>query len=495
MSGLKKLISILSAAAIACSLVTVTASAAESYDPYSYDRWGDAVASQAGYTAEYFVDGTTIGCGAFNEPGDFYITEDEQLYIADKGNNRIVVTDLDFNLIEVLTEFNYNGETLELKAPAGVFVDRYTDYIYICDTDNSRVIKCDRDGNVDRLFEKPVSELYSQELTYNPQKVLVDKAGNVYVVVKSITKGAIMYNADGEFLGFYGANRVEATAEVIMNAFLNTIATQEQKDRSKRSTPIGFTNFDLDDEGFIYTVTDSQEIKTDAVKKLSPKGTNILETLGATDVTFGDIDPAYYSIYTKNSSLTDIDIGPNGEMNILDFAHGRVFQYDKLANLMFIIGGTGEQLGTFRNATSVESHDNHIYVLDSRKNSITVFTRTTFGEIVTEATNLYNDGYYEESYEPWCEVLKYDGNYRRAYIGIGNALFQREEYKEAMKYYKISISRARYSKAFEGYRNEFLEKYFSLLLILIVLLIALIIVYKQAKKRGVFDRKRAKRRM
>ena len=35
MSGLKKLISILSAAAIACSLVTVTASAAESYDPYS----------------------------------------------------------------------------------------------------------------------------------------------------------------------------------------------------------------------------------------------------------------------------------------------------------------------------------------------------------------------------------------------------------------------------------------------------------------------------
>ena len=182
-------------------------------------------------------------------------------------------------------------------------------------------------------------------------------------------------------------------------------------------------------------------------------------------------------------------------MNILDFAHGRVFQYDKLANLMFIVGGTGEQLGTFRNATSVESYDNHLYVLDSRKNSITVFTRTTFGEIVTEATNLYNDGYYEESYEPWCEVLKYDGNYRRAYIGIGNALFQREEYKEAMKYYKISISRARYSKAFEGYRNEFLEKYFSLLLVLVVLLIVLIVVYRKAKKRGVFDRKRAKRRM
>jgi hypothetical protein len=424
-----------------------------------------------------------------------YISYDNLLYIADKGNNRIVVTDLDFNFLYELTEFNYNGETLTLKSPAGVYLDQYTDYLYICDTDNSRVIKCDKDGNVDRLFEKPVTELYSDELTYNPQKVLVDKAGNVYVVVKSVTKGAVMFNSEGEFMGYYGANRVEATSEVIMNAFWNTISTEEQRALSTKTTPIGFTNFDIDDEGFIYTVTDSQDIETDAVKKLNPEGTNILETLGVTGTTFGDEDPTYYSIYSKSSSLTDIDIGPNGEMNILDFAHGRVFQYDKLANLMFVIGGTGEQLGTFRSATSVESYDNHIYVLDSRKNSITVFTRTTFGEIVTEATNLYNDGYYEESYEPWCEVIKYDGNYRRAYIGIGNALFQREDYKGAMKYYKISISRVRYNKAYEGYRNQFLEKYFTLIIILIILLIVLIVVYKKAKQKGVFDVKRSRRRM
>lgn len=494
MSGLKKLFSVVSAAVLAGSLAAVNVSAIEAYDPYSYDRWGDAVSSQVGYTADYFVDGTTIGCGSFNEPGDMYISHDDLMYIADKGNNRIVITDLDFNLVGEMSEFSYNGETLTLKGPAGVFVDQYTDYIYICDTDNSRVLKTDRDGNVDRIFEKPVTELYSQELTFNPTKVLVDKAGNVYIVVKSVTKGAVMYNSEGEFMGFYGANRVEATSEVIMNAFWNTISTEEQRSLSTKTTPIGFTNFDVDDEGFIYTVTDSQDIQTDAVKKLNPKGSNILETLGATYVTFGDNPPTYYSIYSKKSSLTDIDIGPNGEMNILDFAHGRVFQYDKLANLMFVIGGTGEQLGTFRNATSVESHDNHIYVLDSRKNSITVFTRTTFGEIVTDATNLYNDGYYEESYEPWCEVIKYDGNYRRAYIGIGNALFQREDYKGAMKYYKIAISRVRYNRAFEGYRNIFLEKYFTLILVLIVLLIVLSAVYKKAKKNGVFGRNR-KRRM
>ena len=60
MSGLKKLIAAAGAGAILVSGLAANVSAVESYDPYSYDRWGDAVASQVGYTAEYFVDGQSI---------------------------------------------------------------------------------------------------------------------------------------------------------------------------------------------------------------------------------------------------------------------------------------------------------------------------------------------------------------------------------------------------------------------------------------------------
>lgn len=484
MPSFKKLLSLFSAAAVAVSAMTVNVSALETYDPYSYDRWGDPVASQAGYTAEKYVDGESIGCGNLFEPADMFISHDDLMYIADKGNNRIVITDLDFNFKKEMKEFSYNGETLTLKKPTGVFVDQYTGNIYICDTENDRVIKCDTDGKVDRLFTKPDSELYDQNLTYNPAKVLVDKAGNVYVVVKSQTKGAVMFNSDGEFLGFYGANRVEATAEVLANAFWNLIGTQEQKDRRKKQTPIGFSNFDIDDDGFIFTVTDSQEVDTDLVKKLNPRGDNILDSLGAADMTFGDIPPTYYSIYSKKSSLTDIDLGPNGELNILDFQHGRIFQYDKECWLLFIMGGSGDQLGTFLSAAAIESHDNHLYVLDSRKNNITIFTRTVFGEIVTEAANLYNDGLYEESLVPWQNVLKYDGNYRRAYIGIGNALYNKYEYKEAMEYFKISISRGRYNRAFEGYRDQWLKDNYMAALIVIIILIVLIVIYNKMRKRG-----------
>lgn len=507
MSGLKRLIAAAGAGILLISSVTATVSATETYDPYSYDRWGDAVASQVGYSAEYFVDGQSIkgltdyvrGMDGFNEskaawkdmlglkePADLFVSHEEDLlYIADKGNDRIIVTDFDFNMVRYVDSFNYNGETLTLKKPEGVFVDKYTGFVYVCDTENSRVIKADTEGNVDYIFEKPTSEIYSQDLTFNPKKVMVDKAGNVYIVVKSVTKGAVMYDFNGEFLGFYGANRVEATAEIVMNAFWNTIATEQQRALSTKTTPIGFTNFDLDDDGFIYTVTESTDVKTDTVKKLNPRGQNILSSITGDEVYFGDISPAYYSIYTKESTLTDIDIGPNGEMNILDFAHGRIFQYDKLANLMFVMGGTGEQLGTFRSVSAIESKDNMLYVLDSRKNSITVFKRTAFGEIVTDATNLYNAGYYEKSYEPWLNVIKYDGNYRRAYIGIGNALLNAEQYEEAMKYFKISISRGRYNKAYEGYRGKILEKYFTPAVVIIIVIAVAWTVIKKLCQAGV----------
>lgn len=87
------------------------------------------------------------------EPADMYVSADDLMYIADKGNNRILVTDLDFNLVNYMDTFHYNGEELTLKKPEGVFVDQYTGYIYVCDTENSRVLKSDKDGNVDRIFE------------------------------------------------------------------------------------------------------------------------------------------------------------------------------------------------------------------------------------------------------------------------------------------------------------------------------------------------------
>ena len=152
-------------------------------------------------------------------------------------------------------------------------------------------------------------------------------------------------------------------------------------------------------------------------------------------------------------------------INCLDLTTGRVFQYDEECNLLFILGTTGDQVGGFKQVSALETLDTNIYVLDAGKNTVTIFKETVFGSIVHEATNLYNAGYYEEALGPWQEVLKRDGNYRRAYIGIASAMLKKGDYAESMKYAKLADSPYRYNEAFEGYRSEFLKEYFNILII------------------------------
>ncbi len=483
-SSIKRIISLFAACVIAAGSA-LTAFASEPYDTYNYDRWADPIPSQSGYIADAAYSGKEIGCGTLKEPQDIFKSEKDEFYIVDMGNNRIVITDSNLKFIKELKEFKYNGETLTLKNPKGIFVTA-DETIYIADTENSRVLKCDKDGNVSQIFEKPVTELYSQERTFNPEKVIVDKAGNVYVVVKSITSGAVMFNRNGEFLGFYGANRVTATATVISNAFWNLISTETQRSRTIQNTPIGFSNFDIDDEGFIFTVTESQDADTDIVKKLNPAGYNILND--GNEYKFGDWGTTYYAAKVYKTMLTDIDIGDDGLINCLDFSTGRVFQYDRRCNLLFIFGASGNQLGTFISPTAVESMGENVYVVDSRKNTVTVFKRTDFGTVVHEAAELYNQGKYDEALDPWYQVLKMDGTYRRASVGIGNALLNNGEYELAMKYFKDADQRIGYNKAFEGYRDIILKENFNLIIISILVLIVVIFVIKRLHKKGIIKK-------
>lgn len=473
MNKFRKLASIALAAVLtASSLMSMAASAEEHYDVYNYDRWEEAIPSQAGYLAARSVSGDDLGIGNFSEPSDLFRDAYDQFFIVDTKNNRIVVTNSELSeVVMVMEDFIMpDGSVTHLKSPEGVYVAPETDLIYIADYNNSRVLVCDYDGHVQQEITKPTSELFSQELTFLPQKVIADKAGNVYIVLGNITTGAAMFNADGEFQGYYGANTVEATSQVIANYFWKLISTEEMRSRQARTVPSGITNFDLDDEGFIYTCTQSTSQRKDTVKKLNPAGNNLFSSL---DTSWGDIQSVYDSNTNKNyqSMICDIEISDDGNINCLDLTSGRVFQYDEEGNLLFIFGSSSDQLGGFTEVAAVESYGSEILVLDTRKNTITVFEETDFGAIVHEATVLYNDGYYEEALEPWFKVLQYDGNYRRAFLGISAAYLVQENYEGSMKYAKLADSPYRYNRAFEGYRQEWLAAHYKLVTAVLILLV------------------------
>ena len=489
-----------------------TAYADEPYVGYNYDCWGDPVPSQNGYVVDKIISGSDIGCGELASPSDFFFSEDDELYIVDSGftnpigrdqtqRGRIIITDKNFKLLNTIayldfsdltewledkwdeylnreiSEERYNKETNSyFSSPAGVFVKG--DNIYVADTDNNRVVMfkaaVDKDGNgvgkVVKVFTRPDEAYYDTADTFTPSKVVVDDAENVYVCIRSITRGAVVFTKDGEFNSYYGANRVEKTGEVLLNNFWKLIMTREQIKRMKRNIPVEISNFDIDSQNFVYTVTENKNTDTDILKKMNSAGTNIFINLGYNEYSFGDPFETFYRQKEYRSQITDVDIGPNGEINLLDLATGRVFQYDEECTLMFIFGGLGNQKGLFTNVSAVESLGTNVYVLDSRKNTITVFKRTEFGAIVQQAVTLANAGRYDEAKEPWLEVLRRDSNYRMAYIGLGNAYLNSGDYENAMDCFYLQ-SRMGYSDAFKSWRMDFVHDNFNIMAIAALIII------------------------
>lgn len=377
----------------------------------------------------------------------------------------------------------------DLRAPYGIYVDS-DDIMYIADRDNQRIIKCGLDCKIITEYTKPETDLYNSQSFYCT-KVLVDAAKNVYVICPAVNKGAIMYSPSGNFIGYYGANRVEVTAEVIRNKIWRKFASESQQATLTRATPVEYANFDVDSEGFIYTVTEVANVSTDAVKKLNPAGNNILElTTNAADISFGDQEKVTYAGTTYATRLTDITIGDNGLINILDYTSGRIFQYDRECNLLFIFGCDQEaQKSGFDNPNAIECLGNLIYVLDGRNNDITVFEETLFGAYVHEAVEQFNRGLYEESMDLWLEIIKRDGNYNMAYVALGRAYLNKDDYDNAIKYFKLAFEDEDYDRAFEARRQDMLRDNFTLIVVVIALLVAIWFVIKQLQKKGKIPKK------
>lgn len=438
----------------------------KAYSAYNYDYMGNAIPSQAGYDVEnvlYFD---------MDEPQDIFYSG-ENFYIADTGNNRILVLDSNLeNIVKIYDKFTYSdGTETYLNNPEGVYI--FGEKIYIADTGNSRVIVSGLDSGIITEIEKPVSEIYDQNKTFLPEKILVDKSGNIYVISGNVTTGCMMFSNQGDFIGFFGANRSRCTAGNIRNHFVS----DKKKSRRKRNIPTGITSFDISQD-FIYTCTENSGKTSDIIKKLNSAGKNIFSEK---NIHFGDYQPEYSNSGYRPPEISDIDISENGNINFIDSATGHIFQYDKNCRLLFIMGRISGQSGGFDKPSAIETVGGKIYVLDSGKNNLTVFSETQFGKKVHNAVELYNSGYYAETLGLWREILKYDSNYTYAYTGLAYAFLRNGEYKNSMKYAELAGDSELYNKAFQEYRRIFLKEHSGKILIIILLISGIIIIKKRGK--------------
>src|SRR5690606_7917794 len=136
-----------------------------------------------------------IGVGSLREPNDIFVANNEQVYIVDSGNDRIVVTDTNFELIKIIDSFDNNGERDGFSNPQGIFVTDEGD-IYVEDTGNKRVVHLDQNINLFKIVDSPESELLCEKFEFGPAKLVVDKAGRIYVMALGVFAGFMEFSSD-----------------------------------------------------------------------------------------------------------------------------------------------------------------------------------------------------------------------------------------------------------------------------------------------------------
>lgn len=452
---------------------------------YNYDYWGLEYESPDAYQPMSYTDGRTLGTTALKTPQNLF-ARDNSLYVVDTGNNRILeLTEENgtLTLTREIVEFTGDTEVLTLLAPQDIYVDTNGD-IYITDTGNYRILHLNKDLQLIKEILRPDNPLIDQENPFEPTRIVVDRAGRMFVLAKNVNMGVMQFEADGNFIGFIGASEVVySLADLIKKKF----STKAQRDQMADFVPTEYNNLFIDQKAFIYCTTDNYTAEDlDAgtakpIRKLNSLGGDILIRNGEW-LPIGDVQWEDFGGMTGPSRIMDVTAMEDETYYMVDRMRSRIFGYDEQGHLLYAFGGPGAQLGYFTQPISIEHIGTDLYVLDNSTGGITRFARTEFGQLIHDALDEYSVGNYEASAKYWEQVRAMNGNYELAYIGIGRSLLRQKDYEGAMEYFEVMRDHENYSRAWKYYRKDWIENNLGYVIIILVVLGFIPVVVKKIKK-------------
>lgn len=430
------------------------------YKTYTFDGYGNIMETQTAYLPYETL--TKFGDEALSGPQDMILSEDGLIYVADTGNSRIVVGDLEGNLVKIV------GEGI-LKTPKGVFVSKNND-IYVADRDAEAVIVFNEAGEEINRYKKPDSPLYGDALTFLPIKIVVNDAGIMYVICESNTNGIVEIspNEGGIFLGYFGTN---LASKSFLTILYRAILTDEQRAKQVANEPSTPDNLSIDEKGLIYTVTRGE--KLDSLKHLNIAGSNIIEP------------EAYDTIPAA------VEAGNHDNVYMVS-QRGFIYEFNDEGEILYVFGAPddgSQRVGLCSLVSAIEvDKEDRIYILDADKAQIQVYKPTEFTNLLHNALNLYATGRYTESKEPLTKVLEMNSLFDYANKAMGRACFQEENYELARYYSKLAKDYNGYSDASWEIRNIWLKKYIvpSILIVLGIWLLSRLLKFLDRKKK-IFD--------
>jgi len=375
-----------------------------------------------------------------------------------------------------------------------------TDYIYICDTANNQVLVIDATSyqetepgkgtyEVVQIVTSPVGEIGTA--TFSPLKVVNDAAGRIYTICEGIEDGILEFSETGSFDRYVGTNYVTLSAWEI---FTRNFATEAQLDQFTTYQNTTFTSM-VYKNNMIYTT--SYSIKnsngttndTIMIKKINPSGKDVLRRNGYNPPK-GDVTYTQYNDDNGSygaSQFVGITVNEYGVYTVVDNKRGRLFTYDNEGNLLYISGGSGSQLDKINIPIAVQYLGDNILVLDSKRKAIIVFEPTDIAKVINKAIQCEYNGYSEQAYEYWEDVIRLNANYEYAYVGIGKHYMEETDlennYQIAMNYFELGANQVYYSKAFKQYRDGIIKKWFPYVVTGIIVLAVGGTVYKKVRRK------------
>lgn len=434
----------------------LTAQAATPFRTYTQGTDNNLVETQTAYEPVRTM--IRFGDETLKMPQDMRMGPDGNLYIADNGNKRILVIDTEGNFIrEIVDKKN-------MKSPMGVFVDDDLN-VYVADEKARSVLVYDKNGKFVMEYEKPTHQLFGDTAPYVPQKVVLDKRGNLYIVSKGNTNGIVQISpvGGGEFLGYYGPNSSRISLLTHMRRFI----FGENSSAVGDIVPISVKNLTIDQKGMVYTVTEAGD--ESSLRRLNVAGKSTMTPEWWIELNSAVAVNSSNSIFTAN-------------------ANGYIMEYTAEGDLLFMFGTNDTQseqrIGMFKSVTGLVVTDDYtIYVLDANLNSIQVLKPTEFTDLVHQAFTLFQEGKYAESKTPWTEVLRMNSLFTYASTGLGEALYREGHYEEAMEAFRNGGYRQGYSDAWWEQRSNLLHSNMATVIYVAAAVIVLWVVLKKLDKK------------
>lgn len=292
---------------------------------YTIDCNGKKIATPETHIVEKTIT-TLDGGGALTNPQDIFIDAQDNIYVADTGNNRIVVLDSQGRYLRSYTAGN------SLRSPSGVYVAEFGS-LFVADTGNERIVNINPDDTVAEVFTKPDSDMLTESSDFAVTKVCLSAQGFLYTL-----KGQqfMMIDADNQFKGFVGANYLPFS---LKRVFVRLFATEEQKQKLEVEEAPPYTNFMIGHDGMLYAVAATSLEK---IKKLNVSGKNVFPADYTTEQLY-DSDGL-----PVDTNFVDITVDDHDVISVLEQTSGRIYQYDQEGNLLSVFGGLGDKRGYFR---------------------------------------------------------------------------------------------------------------------------------------------------